>query len=161
MADNTIMKQVEITQEGLEELKEELKELVEIRLPKIIERVASAREQGDLSENADYHSAKDEQAFVENRISEIQDVISRAKIIKKTTSTTKVGMGSVVSLIINGNDKKKYSFELVSEYDSDPDEGKISITAPLGKALMGKKKGDEVLVEAPAGKITYTILELK
>lgn len=161
MSDNIVTKQVEITLEGLEELKEELKELSEIRLPKIIDRVASAREQGDLSENADYHSAKDEQAFVENRISEIEDVISRAKIIKKTTSTTKVGMGSQVVLVIKGNEKKKLTFELVSEYDSDPEEGKISITAPIGKALMDKKKGDDVVVDAPAGKITYNILEIK
>ena len=155
------LKSVELTKEALEDLKSELKELIEVKLPKIIERVATAREQGDLSENADYHSAKDEQAFVENRISEIEDVVARAKVIKKTTSTTKVGMGSRVTVVIKGKEKKKFTFEMVSEYDSDPEEGRVSITAPLGVALMGKKKGDEVVVEAPVGKITYIIKDIK
>lgn len=161
MSDKAQLKPVEITQEGLEDLKTELEELQDVKLPKIIERVALAREQGDLSENADYHSAKDEQSFVENRISEIEDVISRAKVVKKTTSTTKVGMGSKVQVVIRGNEKKEFTFEIVSEYDSDPGEGKISLTAPLGNALMGKKKGDNVVVEAPAGKITYIIKDIK
>lgn len=161
MSDKAPVKTVEITLEGLEDLKAELAELRDVRLPKIIERVSSARDQGDLSENADYHSAKDEQSFVENRISEIEDVVSRAKVIKKTTSTTKVGMGSRVVVSLTDKEKKEFTFEIVSEYDSDPSEGKISLTAPLGKALLGKKKGDEVVVEAPAGKITYKIKDIK
>ena len=91
----------------------------------------------------------------------IEDVVARTRVIKNTTSTTQVGMGSTVAVVMKGKTGKKFTFQIVGEFASDPEEGKVSSTSPLGKALMKKKKGDEVVVEAPAGKITYIIKNIK
>lgn len=158
---NVINGPVELTKDGLEELKDELKELEEVKLPQVVERVAAAREKGDLSENADYQSGKEEQEFVQTRIDEIKDVLARAKVVQQTRSTTIVGVGSLVSIVIKGKAQKKYSYQIVGEFEADPEEGKVSSVSPLGKALMGKKKGDEVKVKAPAGEVMYQIKEIK
>ncbi|MBD3279298.1 MAG: transcription elongation factor GreA [Candidatus Pacebacteria bacterium] len=152
---------IELTQQGYDELQQELEELEKVELPKIIERVANAREQGDLSENADYQSAKDEQSMAETRISEIKDILQRAKIIKKTRSHQKIGVGSQITVYLKGKAKKSFDYEIVGEFEGDPAEGKISSVSPLGKALMGKKKGDEAKVAAPAGEIVYVIEKIK
>lgn len=148
---------IQLTLEGLEELKAELKELKEVKLPKVIARVASAREQGDLSENADYHSAKEEQNFVETRISEIEDIISRAEVVKDGKDKSKISIGSRVELSMQGKAGKTFTYEIVGEFEADPEEGKISSVSPLGKALLGKKKGESVSVTAPAGEVVYQI----
>ncbi|MFZ5437725.1 MAG: transcription elongation factor GreA [Patescibacteria group bacterium] len=148
---------IQLTLEGLEELKAELKELKEVKLPKVIARVASAREQGDLSENADYHSAKEEQNFVETRISEIEDIISRAEVVKDGKDKSKISIGSKVELSMKGKVGKTFTYEIVGEFEADPEEGKISSVSPLGKALLGKKKGESVSVTAPAGEVVYQI----
>ncbi|MGD9129110.1 MAG: transcription elongation factor GreA [Candidatus Woesebacteria bacterium] len=162
MSDKQQNKQtIELTKEGLEELKEELRVLVEEKLPKVIKRVAAAREQGDLSENSDYQNAKDDQAIIESRIDQINEVLAKAKVVRQTKSLTKVGLGSTVVLYLKGKKNKKFTFQIVGEFESDPNEGKISSVSPLGKALSGKKKGDTVEVEAPAGKITYIVYKIK
>lgn len=148
---------IQLTLEGLEELKAELKELKEVKLPKVIARVASAREQGDLSENADYHSAKEEQNFVETRISEIEDVISRAEVVKDGKDKSTISIGSRVELSMKGKTGKTFTYEIVGEFEADPEEGKISSVSPLGKALLGKKKGESASVTAPAGEVVYQI----
>ena len=148
-----------ITQEGMNELQAELVELKEVKMPKVVARISNAREQGDLSENADYHSAKDEQSMVNARIDAIEEILSKAEVTEKK-SGSKVSLGSIVK-VENGNNGKKYTYSLVGEYESNPSEGKISVESPVGKALMGKKKGDKCEVEVPAGKIVYKILELK
>ncbi len=148
---------IQLTLEGLEELKAELKELKEVKLPKVIARVASAREQGDLSENADYHSAKEEQNFVETRISEIEDIISRAEVVKDGKDKSKISIGSRVELSMKGKAGKTFTYEIVGEFEADPEEGKISSVSPLGKALLGKKKGESASVTAPAGEVVYQI----
>ncbi len=150
---------ITITQTGLEELKQELEQLQTVQMPKVIERIANAREQGDLSENADYHSARDERDILQARINEIEEIIGKAKVVTARTTTT-ISLGSIVTLELVGK-KKTVSYQIAGEYESDPAEGKISIESPVGKALVGKKKGDSVEVSTPAGKITYKILEVK
>jgi len=152
---------IQLTQEGLQELKLELQQLVEVRLPAIIDRVAKAREYGDLSENSEYHSAKEDQTLIETRIDEVEGIIAHAQVVKHTTSSTKVGMGSKVVATMSGKKAKSHTWTIVGEFESDPTEGKISSVSPLGHALMGKKKGDVVNVKAPAGELEYTIQEIK
>lgn len=158
MASNS--KQIELTKEGLEELTRELQELKEKKLPQVIDRVAKAREYGDLSENSEYHSARDEQQLIEARIEEVEYNLANAKIVKATKSHDKVGIGSVVTLVQDG---KKGDFEvtIVGEFESTPGQSKISSVSPMGKALMGKKKGDSATVKAPAGEMVYTIKSIK
>jgi transcription elongation factor GreA len=162
MQDATPIKTVQVTQEGLEELQRELKELVEIKLPANVERVAKAREYGDLAENAEYHSAKEDQTLIETRIDEIEKILGMAQVVQNTRSSTKVGMGSKVELCVtNAKKSKPKTFIIVGEFEAVPSEGKVSSVSPLGKALMGKKKGDVVTVNAPAGQVEYEILEIK
>jgi transcription elongation factor GreA len=152
---------VQLTQQGYDDLVAELEELKSVKLPKVIKRVAEARAHGDLSENAEYTNSKEEQQFIESRISEIEDIINTAQIVKSTKSKTAIGMGSEVTVHIKGKASKTFTYHLVGEYEADPMDGKISIESPLGKALKGKKKGDEAKVKAPAGEITYVIKEIK
>ena len=152
---------IELTKDGLEELKAELKDLLDVELPAVVARVAAAREHGDLSENSEYKGAKDDQTVIEARIAKIEAVLSKAKVVKQTRSHTKVGIGSKVVVVREDDKKKKYTYTIVGEFESDPSEGKISSVSPLGKALIGRKKGDQVVVEAPAGKINYLIKEIK
>lgn len=151
---------IEVTAEGLAELKEELKKLLEIELPETIDRVAKAREHGDLSENAEYTDAKEHQRFLETRISELEDVIARATVVKKTRSHTIIGVGSKVTVLKTGA-KKPLKIQIVGEFEADPLEHKISSASPLGKALIGKKKGDKTIVHAPAGEIEYTVQDIE
>lgn len=160
MADKNV-KKIQLTKEGLEELQAELRELKEVKLPSVVERVAAARAHGDLSENAEYHDAKEEQNFVETRISEIEDVLDRAEVVKQTKSSTKIGVGSIVKAHLEKNAKKSFEFHIVGEYESNPGEGKISAVSPLGKSLMNKKVGDKAMVNAPAGEINYIIDAIK
>ena len=154
------MDKVQLTQEGLEELSAELQQLKDEKLPRVIERVAAAREQGDLSENADYHAAKEEQSFTETRISEIEDILAHSTIVKNTSSHTQVGIGSRVEVYIEGKSGKNFTYEIVGEFEADPEEGKVSAVSPLGEALLGKKKGEKVNIEAPAGQLVYHIQKI-
>ncbi len=147
-----------LTPEGLKELKEELKVLAEIKRPALIERVAIARSHGDLMENSEYAAAREDLAFVEGRMEEIEELVNKAKLIKTTGSNGQVKLGCKVTVKVNG---KAQTFELVGEWEANPLEQKISHTSPLGQALIGKKKGEKVEIEAPAGKVTYHILEIK
>ncbi len=122
--------------------------------------MARAREHGDLSENAEYHSARDDQQLLEARIEEIEAILAKATVVKQTSSHTKVGMGSTVTLQKKGQ-KSKLTISIVGEFEADPAGNKISIASPLGKAVMSKKKGDTVVVHAPVGDSEYTILEIK
>ena len=151
------LKPVQLTQEGLDELQAELTELVDIKLPAAVDRVAKAREHGDLAENAEYHSARDDQALLEARIAEIEEVIKRAQVVKHTKSHTVIGIGSKVTVTIKGKKTSQRLINIVGEFEADPGEGKVSAVSPLGKALLTHKKGDEVIVKAPAGEIHYQI----
>jgi len=149
---------VYVTGEGLKELKEELRVLAEQKRPALIERVATARAHGDLTENSEYTAAREDLAFVEGRIEEIEVLIAKAKLIKNNhAANNKVVLGCKVTVKVNG---KEQTFEVVGEWEADPLEQKISHTSPLGQALLGKGKGEKVEIEAPAGKVTYHILKI-
>jgi transcription elongation factor GreA len=154
------MRKTQLTQEGYAEIEKELKELEEVKLPEVIKRVELARSYGDLSENSEYHSAKEDQELTETRIAELRGVLLNATIVKHTTKTSVVGMGSQV-IAKTSKGKSKMTLHIVGEFEADPKAGKISSASPLGKALMGKKKGDKVDVNVPAGVVTYEILEIK
>lgn len=153
---NTGNTQIELTAEGLAELQEELNQLVTIKLPAATERVAIAREHGDLSENAEYHSARDDKELIETRIDQIKSILENSVVVKATKSHQNIGVGSNVILTKNGS-TKKIAYTLVGEYQADPVNGKISVASPLGKAVLKKKVGDTVTVTAPNGKSEYTI----
>ena len=155
------VKVVELTQAGLDELKEEHNELTTRKLPSVVERVARARDYGDLSENSEYHSARDEQQLVEARIDEIQNIISHARVIKHTTSHQKIGVGSTVTMHPKNDHKRTITMKIVGEFEVDPGEKKMSSISPMGKALIGNKKGEEVTVAAPAGAVVYVIDQIK
>ena len=148
---------IQVTKEGLENLKAELHELNEVKRPKLVDRLANARSQGDLSENSDYHNAKDELEFLDGRISELEDVLTNAVVVENGGNGSGVSLGTTVAVKVNG---QKHEFHIVGEWEADPSEKKISHTSPLGQELMGRKKGEKVEVEAPAGKIIYEILAI-
>lgn len=148
-----------LTEQGLEDLKREYHELTEKKRPALVERMARARELGDLTENSDYAAAKEDLAFVDGRIIELEEILKDAKIISINKRNRKtVGLGCSVVVNIDG---KKEIFTIVGEWEADPNQKKISHTSPLGKALLGKKVGEIVSVEAPAGKINYKILKIE
>lgn len=148
---------VVVTKEGLDALKAEYEELTKVKRPEAVTRLAAAREQGDLSENSEYTDAKQSLAFIDGRIAELEVVLHGVKVVT-THSKGQVDVGCKVTLHING---KKEEFTVVGEWEADPASKKISHESPLGKALLGKKVGEKVEVEAPAGKILYKILHIE
>lgn len=148
-------KKYQITDSGRKELEKELEEL-KSRRGEIAEKIAEARSFGDLSENAEYDAAREEQGLLETRVIEIEDILQHASIIK-AADTTVVGLGSAVEL---KNSDKTVTYTVVGPVEADPMEGKISDESPIGQALMGKKVGDEVMISTPKGEIVYTISSL-
>lgn len=147
-----------MTQDGHDRLQVELDELINVRRPEVTENIKKARSFGDLSENALYDQARAEQSFVEGRIQELEDILAKAEIVVETASSGEVSLGSQVKVHIDGDEE---SFMIVGEPEADPSNAKISHTSPLGQALIGKKVGDEVQVEAPVGQITYRIMKVE
>ena len=145
-----------LTKKGLGELKIELKELIDNKRPEMAKRIKDARDMGDLSENAEYHSAKEEQAFAEGRIAELEDIIKHAEV-QKASSKDVITVGTKITVRIDGDEQ---IFHLVGAPEANPAKGKVSHESPLGSQLMGKKIGDKFEVEAPVGKLTYTILKI-
>lgn len=145
-----------VTKEGLEELKREYDELVKTKRPAAVARLAEARGQGDLSENSEYTAAKQDLAFLDGRIAELELVLHEAQVVT-ARSKKHIDVGCKVTLHIGG---KKETFTIVGEWEANPLEQKISHTSPLGKALIGKKVGEDVEVEAPAGKIKYKVVRI-
>lgn len=150
-------KQYHLTQEGIDELKAELDGLVSKRAG-VADAIKTAREQGDLSENAEYHAAKDEQVTLESRISEIEYILANVEVIAKPKGKNdKVQLGSQVELKGNGKSKQ---FTLVGTVEADPLNGKISDESPIGQALMGKQLGEEVEIATPAETATYKVAKI-
>jgi len=147
------------TPEGLEALKKEYQELAEIKRPAIVERLADARQAGDLAENSEYTQAKEELSFIDGRISELEEILKKA-IVAETDhrKCCQVGLGCKVTV---KNYAGKNVFWVVGEWEANPAQKKISYTSPLGKSLLGKKVGDEVEVEVPAGKLVYKITKIE
>lgn len=151
-------KQVQLTKEGFRSLEKELAELVNEKRPKLVERLANARSQGDLTENSDYSNAKEELEFLDGRIDELEAVFKNAEIVKNGASKNGgVSVGTKITVRVNG---EKYVYEMVGEWEADPVNKKISPESPLGQALVGKKIGEKAEVKAPAGKLTYEILAI-
>ena len=154
---NTLNDKIQFTADGLSEIKLELDALKGTKLTAAIERVARARDFGDLSENAEYHAAKEELSFFEGRIEELEGIVTRAEVVKIKGKSDAVDIGCKVTVIVGG---KAHTYEIVGEWEADPMKKKISHTSPLGQALVGKKKGDAVEFEAPAGKVIYQIKKI-
>jgi len=149
-------KQFYLTQEGIHELKSELASLIAERGP-IAERIKSAREFGDLAENAEYSAARQEQDKVESRIAELEHILQNVELIEKPKGDSKVQLGSKVKLECDGKIKE---FQVVGTVEADPLNGKISDESPIGKALIGKKLGEEVEIHTPVETSTYKIAEI-
>ncbi len=144
---------VQMTESGLNELKDELGKLKE-KEPQAVDRVTKAREFGDLSENSEYHASREDLAFIQGRIEELEDMVARAVVIKATNGNGQVDIGCQVTVHADG---QEHTFTIVGEFEADPIKKKISHDSPLGKALMGKKVGETVEFEAPVGKVTYEV----
>jgi transcription elongation factor GreA len=147
-----------VTKQGLEELRQEYNELVSTRRPEIVTQLAEAREQGDLSENAQYQAAREELSFLDDRISELEELLKQVSVIDN--SSAKDGMVAVGSRILVNNGKKDEEYMIVGEWEANPKEKKISDMSPLGSALLGKQVGETAIVAAPSGNITYTVKQI-
>lgn len=150
---------LKLTKQGLEALRTELGELRDVKRPKLVDRLANARSQGDLSENSDYQSAKEELEFLDGRIDELEEVVKTASVVPDSkTGNGGIGVGTRVTVKVGG---LKTVFDIVGEWEADPVNKKISHDSPLGVALVGKKVGEKIEVEAPAGKLQYEILAVE
>ena len=154
------MQRIPMTPEGYQRLKEELERLLKIERPKNIKAIAEARAHGDLSENAEYHAAKERQAFIEGRIQELEAKLALAEVIDPSKiNQTKVAFGAKVRVLDTEADME-YVFMLVGPDEADVRNGKISINSPVGRSLLGKEVGDTVVIRAPARTMEYEILEI-
>ena len=150
-----------MTKGGLDNLKSELDTLKNIERPNIIKAISEAREHGDLSENAEYHAAREKQSFIEGRVAEIESIIAQAELIDVSKlSGTVVKFGATVSIINLDNDKES-KYQLVGEVEADIEQKKISVTSPIARALIGKKKGDYIEVSTPKGITSYEIKSVR
>lgn len=146
------------TAEGLEKLKNELKELKEFKLKEVAKRIKESKELGDLSENAEYHEAKNEQAFLYGKILEIENKLNNAVIIKKSACKDLVVAGCTVEVELE--DKTKMKYEIVGSDESDPLNGRISVDSPIGSSLLGHKIGELVAILTPGGETKYKIVNI-
>lgn len=152
---------IPITRVGYNKIVDELTHLKKVERPAIIAKIAEARSHGDLSENAEYHAAREKQSFIEGKIEYLDGVIANAEVIDvEKLSGDKVLFGATVKLLDNDTDKEVV-YTLVGEVESDPDHGRISVTSPIGRALIGKMLDDDVTVQTPGGAREYNILEVK
>jgi transcription elongation factor GreA len=155
------MERIPMTADGYRNLEEEIAHLKVVERPTVIRMIEEARAHGDLSENAEYHAAKERQAFIEGRVVELEDKLSRADIIdiSKLSGTT-VKFGATVTLIDEDSDAK-VKYQLVGDLEANAKKGRISISSPIARALIGKAKGDTVEVAAPGGARSYEILKVE
>ena len=156
------MNKTPMTVQGAEALREELIELKTVARPKVIAAIAEARAHGDLKENTEYHAAREQQSFIEGRIKDIEAKLSNAQIIDVTTLNAggKVVFGSTVDVLDLETDEE-HTYQIVGEDEADIRHGKISITSPIARALIGKMEGDEVEIEVPGGRREFEILEVR
>ncbi|WIV50566.1 transcription elongation factor GreA [Marivivens sp. LCG002] len=153
------MEKIPLTRAGFEKLEAELKHLKTVERPAIISAISEAREHGDLSENAEYHSAKEKQSFIEGRIKELEGVISLAEVIDPSKLGGTIKFGATVELVDEDTDEEK-TYQIVGEYEADIENGKLNIKSPLARALIGKDVGDSVEVRTPGGDRAYEILKI-
>ncbi len=156
-----MMDKVPMTAAGYSRLQEELKHLKTVARPEVIKAIAEAREHGDLSENAEYHAARERQSFIEGRVMELEDKISRAEVIETSKlSGDTVKFGATVTLADEDTDEET-TYQIVGQDEADIKEGRLSITAPLARSLIGKAKGDQVEVTTPGGSKSYEIVDIR
>lgn len=146
-----------LTKNGLKKLKEELENLKKNKMPDVIERISRAKELGDLSENAEYHDAKDEQGFIAGRIAGLENLISKSEVIKKNSNKDIVSVGCTIKALCDG---KEFEYTIIGSNEADPSKGLISNESPIGRAFLGAKKGDKVIVQVPKGEMECEILEI-
>lgn len=155
------MERIPMTAGGFKALEDEINHLKTVERPSIIRMIAEARAHGDLSENAEYHAAKERQAFVEGRVMELEDKVGRAEVIDVSKlSGTSVKFGATVTVVDEDTDAEM-KFQIVGDLESDAKKGRISISSPIARALIGKTKGDTVEVAAPGGAKSYEILKVQ
>ena len=155
------MEKIPITRQGLDNLREQLEHLVNVERPQNIKAIEEARSHGDLSENAEYHAAKERQSFLEGKINELQAVINQSEVIEVDEGPTDTVVFGRTVLLYNVQTEEEVEYQLVGPYESAPEKGKISVTSPLGQALIGREVGDAVKVKTPDGIQEYEILEIK
>ena len=154
------MEKIPFTKIGLEDIKNELNDLKKIQRPDIIKAISTAREHGDLSENAEYHAAKEKQSFIEGRITELESVLSRAEVIDLSKlDGRKVTFGTIVTVYDEDADRD-IKFSIVGPYEANLDKGLISVSSPLAKGLMSKETGSQVEIQTPSGLKNYEILNI-
>ena len=149
-----------VTEEGLQAIKEELKHLTTVVRDELSEKLRAAITQGDLKENADYHDAKERQGFTEARIRDLEDALRRAHVITEPTKSDRVRVGSTVTVSEEGYDEEE-TYQIVGAREADPSKGMISNESPIGKALLGAKKGQTVEFQSPGGSISFTVVTIK
>jgi len=151
---------VYLTAEGVEDLRRELDHLVNVKRPALAERLHRAIQQGDLTENADYIAAKEEQGFLEGRVQQIEVMLRNAVIIEENGPSDEVALGSRVTVVEEGAEEAE-TFRIVGPAEANPGQGNVSNRSPLGRALLGRRVGDVVTVEAPAGDIVFRITAIR
>ncbi|MBN2061436.1 MAG: transcription elongation factor GreA [Deltaproteobacteria bacterium] len=154
------MERIPFTREGLEKIKKELSQLEKVERPANIRAIEEARSHGDLSENAEYHAAKERQSFIEGKINELKSVIGVAEVVDIEPGPSEYVVFGKTVLLFNLTTEDEISYQLLGPYESDPENGKISVVSPLGRALIGKEVGDEVRVKTPGGLEEFEILEI-
>ncbi len=153
-----LMEKVPMTAPGLKSLEDELKQLKSVERPAIIKAIAAAREHGDISENAEYAAARERQSFIEGRIAEVEDIISRAEVIDFSKLTGKTVKFGATERLADEDTEEKVKYQIVGPYEADLKEGRISVSSPIGKALIGKTVGDTVEVQTPRGAKSYEVV---
>ena len=155
------MERIPMTKEGLEKLKQELSHLVKVERPANIKAIEEARAHGDLSENAEYHAAKEKQSFLDGKITELKSSIGKAEVIEVEDGPSESVVFGRTVLLYNILTDEEVEYQLLGPYESAPDQGKISVTSPLGQALISKRVGDEINVKTPGGIQEFEILEIR
>ncbi|MGB0747800.1 MAG: transcription elongation factor GreA [Magnetospiraceae bacterium] len=155
------MDKIPMTRGGLEALASELSNLKHVERPAVIKAIAEAREHGDLSENAEYHAARERQSFIEGRIADLEDIVSRAEVIDPSTlSGDTVRFGATVTLADEETDEES-TYQLVGTHEADISAGRLSVTSPIARAMIGKNLGDSFEVAAPGGRKSYEIIQVQ
>ncbi|AKS47451.1 transcription elongation factor GreA [Octadecabacter temperatus] len=153
------MEKIPLTRAGFDKLDAELKHLKSVERPLIIRAISDAREHGDLSENAEYHSAKEKQSFIEGRVKELEGVISLADVIDVSKLSGAIKFGAHVTLVDEDTDKET-TYQVVGEYEADIENGRLNMKSPIARALIGKEEGDSVEVRTPGGVKSYEVLSI-
>jgi len=153
------MDKIPLTRTGHTVLNEELKTLKSVERPAVIRAIAEAREHGDLSENAEYHAAREKQSFIEGRVKELESILGRAEVIDPAKLTGAIKFGATVKLVDEDTEEEK-TYQIVGEAEADIEAGKLNIASPLARALIGKEKGDSIEVRTPGGEKAYEVLSV-